>query len=663
MADWGGTITGTAASTESDGVNSASYDQQYTLYNSGRPTPTVRYSLSGLFRHFQTRTGSGPYSWLTEARPTGAMDWHTPLLDFRGDASYRADRDELGSTKLTGGAASVRAQTNLLNFPILYGVSSWAKNVNDLELIGYDTRTRTLSAGGTYSTNRVFANYEYSDLLTRNVITGIDRTTRSHTGNLELNRSFVKNLVNFQTNYQISSRTESDNSQITGEVLRTLQASAGLYLADPSPDFDVLESTPALIDGLVGIPAGPDFDLVNGTTHNFGLDFGVPLLVDHLHLYVDTLSTVQFTWTIWISSDNLNWTPIGSNLAAPFNSLFMRYEFAFEQVQTRYIKVSVSPQLLNTPIEVTELRGLIAGTGDRSNREYTDQRGSARIQIQPSKWLSLDAAGDALRQGASLTSLAREEDGLQTSLRFHPARLVDFSTRYQWNRTNYTDSDQEEGNTSSANTILRSQWSRAVSTAVSVDRGEEKTANILVRRSEASRLELRALLLPFLRYATQFNYSEDERFDSPDKIFSRTFSNSFEGDPTNRSQISITHRYETRTARVSAVLKYRVSLSGRLLYRLTDTVNLTGSATTSTDPRRDDRTYDGILSWTPTYKFSIGGAVNRIEGTSTAASNQYSIQTIYHWSVRTDVTASYSFNERENDMSTSSARLSFATRF
>ena len=80
LADWGGTITGTAASTESDGVNSASYDQQYTLYNSGRPTPTVRYSLSGLFRHFQTRTGSGPYSWLTEARPTGAMDWHTPLL-------------------------------------------------------------------------------------------------------------------------------------------------------------------------------------------------------------------------------------------------------------------------------------------------------------------------------------------------------------------------------------------------------------------------------------------------------------------------------------------------------------------------------------------------------------------------------------------------------
>jgi hypothetical protein len=154
------------------------------------------------------------------------MDWNTPLLDFRGDASYRSDRDELGQTKLTGGAGSVRAQTNLLNFPILYVASNWAKNVNDLDLIGYDTRTRTYSAGGTYSTNRLFANYEYSDLQTRNVETGIDRTTRSHTGNAEFTKSFAKSLFNFQSSYQVSSRKEMDNSQITGAVLLSLQAAA-----------------------------------------------------------------------------------------------------------------------------------------------------------------------------------------------------------------------------------------------------------------------------------------------------------------------------------------------------------------------------------------------------------------------------------------------------
>jgi hypothetical protein len=262
-----------------------------------------------------------------------------------------------------------------------------------------------------------------------------------------------------------------------------------------------------------------------------------------------------------------------------------------------------------------------------------------------------------------LTSLAREEDGMQTSMRFHPARLLDFSTRYQWTSTNYSDSDLEEGKTSSASIVLRSQWSRAISTTASVDRGEEKIENTLIRRGDAARFEFRTLLLPALRYTSQINYSEDERFDSRDKIFSRAFTNSFEGEPTNHSQINITHRYETRSAHVSAVLKYRVSISGRLLYRLTETINFTGSATSSTDPRREDRNYDGIVSWAPTHKFSLGGSVNRIEGTSTPSSNQYSIQTIYHWSIRTDVTASYSYNERENEMSASSARLSLMTRF
>ena len=159
QADWGGTVSGSAASSDVDGVSTTAFDQQYTLYATDRPTPNVRYTFSGLYRRLQARTDNGPYNWITEVRPTGALDMNLPIVNLRGDASYRSDRNEIGTTKLTSGVASVRGQTVWNRFPRLFASASWAKNVNDLELLGYDTRTRTYSTGGTFSSHNIFANY------------------------------------------------------------------------------------------------------------------------------------------------------------------------------------------------------------------------------------------------------------------------------------------------------------------------------------------------------------------------------------------------------------------------------------------------------------------------------------------------------------------------
>ena len=661
-ADWGGTVTGSAAVAEIDNVRSNSVEQYYTLYSSAQPTGTFRYSLSGLFRHLQNRTGNGPYSWTTETRPSASINWATQLWDLRGDGSYRIDRDELGTTKLTAGTASAYGQTTWTSLPRLFASSSWAKNVNDLDLIGYNTWTRSMSAGGNYSSHALYVNYEYSDLLTRNVDTNLDRTSRSHSGRADYTKALANQLVNVSTSYQVSSRLDKDNSTITGEPLSALQAT-GLYLADPSPDFDVLETAPALVDGLLDIAAGQDFDLVNGITHNFGLDFGQTVAIDHLHLYVDSLAALPLTWSIWQSSDNLNWSPVVTTIGAPFSTLFLRYEFAFSQTQTRFIKLTVSPQLLNTPVRVTELRGLIARTDLTSDERTTDQRGSARLQFQPAKWTSWDVSGDALRQSASLSALAREEDAAQTNLRFNPAKMVDLVTRYQWSRSNYTDTDNEFTYSTAAGAVLRSQWSRAISTSAMIDRTEEQDGKTRTRRGDRSRLELRTLVLPALRVTSQFSYSEDERFDTADKVFSRSINNNFEGEPTDRSQISVTYRYETRSARISAVRKYQSTVGGRLSYRLTETIHMVGNTTMTTDPAREDRAYDGIVSWTPTYKISLGGAFNRIESSQAENANQYSLQLVYNWSLRTELSASYSLNEREGDATSSSGRLSLFTRF
>ena len=78
-------------------------------------------------------------------------------------------------------------------------------------------------------------------MLTRNPDTDLDRVSRSHSGRADYTKSLLKRLVNIQTSYQITSRSERDNSSITGELLVPLAASAGLYLVDPAPEFDALE--------------------------------------------------------------------------------------------------------------------------------------------------------------------------------------------------------------------------------------------------------------------------------------------------------------------------------------------------------------------------------------------------------------------------------------
>jgi len=661
-AEWGGSVSAAASNSDVEGARSRALDQSYSLYTTREVSWATHYTLSGLFRHVQSQLGNDPYSWRTEVRPSGSLSWRPGILDFRGDASYRADRDEQGTSKLSSRTAGLYGQTTWESLPRLFGSVNWSKNVNDLELAGYDTRSRQASTGLTHSTRSVFLNYEFSDLRTRNAETGIDRVSQSHNGNIDVTRSLIKRAVTVQSSYQIVSRKERDLSQITGEVLAPLTAT-GLYLEDLSPEFEALSVSAGLSDGILTLPADEGLDLGNGRAHNFGLDFGVAVTVDHLHLYVDTTGIVPFEWTLWTSSDNLTWTQSGNMLQGNFSSQFQRLEFSFAPQQARYLKLAMAPQFLNTPIEVTELRGLVVRPEDDNRDRTTDHRGSAQLHVSPSKWLNFDVSGDVLRQEGSLLVLARHEDGWQSSLRIGRTERTDLSARYQWNRTSFTELDTSDNKTTSAGIVLRSRWNPALSTSASIGRAEEFQGSSQIRRNDNARFDVTARLFPALRMTSQLGYGEDSRFETDDIVLSRTVTTGFDGEPTNRSQISLTHRYETFSARVTAVRKYRTSLSARLGYRLTDTVQFTGSVAASEDPQRRDRTYDGYVSWLPTPKISLGASVNRIEGNITPWSNQYSLQGTYYWSPRTELSVSYALNERESEANASTGRVSLYSRF
>jgi len=662
-ADWGGSLIGSATSTNLDSNKSTSIDQEYFLHGTGQPTRTIRWSLNGMYRNTQSVSNYGDGNRTEEWQPSGALHWSTDALGVRADGSLRESHDNAGSANVKSHSAGLFAQTNLYKLPRVFGSINWAKNVNDLDLIGYDTRTRNISGGANYTTNRVFGSYSYSNMYVANGANDIRRSSDTHNGKLDYSISPVKRLVNLQASYQIASRAERDHSDATVQSLIVLPASAGLYLEDAAPDFDALEGAPGLIDGLLEVAANVDYDLVNGDYHNLGLDFGAPTDVDHLHLYLDTLAMTSQTWTLWTSGDNLNWTRFSTALGVQFNGAFRRIEFEFEQLNTRYIKLAPSPLLQVSPIRVSELRGLVTRLDRQATDRSTDHRGTARMNFTPAKWLQLEVGGEGLRQSSSQVTLARDEDILLSSFHFVPSELCNVTGRYQWSVTRYPSASVSETENTSQNVAIRSGWSRALTSTASVERREERVGSPLSRRGDYARVELNALLLPALRGSTQLSYSEDERFDNPDKLFARSMYYALDGEPTPRSQMSVSYRYDTFSARVSAPHPYRSTIGGRLSYRLTDAISFTTDVSATQDPTRDDQSIDMVASWMPTNKLSLGASLSTVQSNVTESVTLYSTQAIFRWTARTEVSGSLSVNETENLATATTSRVSLFTRF
>jgi hypothetical protein len=539
----------------------------------------------------------------------------------------------------------------------------WTRNLNDLELIGNDTRERVFGAGADYSSHGVSLLYDFGDRLTRNVTTRIDRISRTHLGRFDFSRGAFKQALTLETSYQLVSREERDRDRRSGETLIVLAQSAGLYADDQAPEFDALNSAPGLIDGILTTPASTDFNLSGSSYHNFGLDFGAPVSIDHVFLYTDTLANPDLRWSIWTSTDNLTWTQIRGRESAPFTPVFNRYEFAFAKVETRYIKLALEPALAVLPVYVTELRGLIArGSGDVPERS-TDQRGSAQLRFRPRKGLDFGIGGHLSHLSTTQTSFGRDEDGVLGNLRYAPGTKFETVGRYQRTRTHFAESTREAVTTEQSNLLVRWTLNAAATALASVDRHADSRENLLVRRSDGARTELRTVVFPALKSTSQVSYSEDHRFDVNDIYYTRTYGQSFDGEPTPRSTISVDYRYYDLSARYRVVPSYRETLALRGTYRMTDALTFSSEGSRSREPGHNGRNMNASLNWTATPKLNLGGTVNRIEGRSELTSTQWSLQGYFRWTTHTDLSFGYSIIQQQSAAEVNTARIGLNSRF
>jgi hypothetical protein len=252
-------------------------------------------------------------------------------------------------------------------------------NLYDADKASQDINQDFISLNSRYQYKGLQLNYYGTYLHSKDNILDLDVVQLTHSGRVSFSDSFFNNRVSLSTNYNILYQETTSVSAGKGFVSSQVFPGAGLSLIpDPSPSTTgALLPTPALIDGNLTASGGIDIGLpsLGGETRprSIGLDFLTPMAVSQLLVWVDKdLSSVSailnfffLNMTVFISSDNLNWTlvPLPSITLTPFQN---RFEINLANVITRYIKVVISPLSSAVPgapgfpnIFVTELQAFL----------------------------------------------------------------------------------------------------------------------------------------------------------------------------------------------------------------------------------------------------------------------------------------------------------------
>jgi hypothetical protein len=348
---------------------------------------------------------------------------------------------------------------NPAGFPEL-NLNYWHTHTyNDTETI--DT-VEKLFAGDTKYTigQNLHLRYFYTRDAKEDTLSGSETLDQAHNGRIDYSRSFFNRRLSLSTNYRI--RYSTFEFETTGEVNSPLLRSAGLSSIDDTPeDGPALNLNPALIDGNLTASAGLNIGL-NGddtTLVNIGLDFGFPVDVDKIRIYVDrnlSASVINyFSWSIYTSPDNLDtstWTFQETVSPAIFGTFENYFEISFSVVNTRYIKVVTRPLSPTVPdaavfpnIFVTEMEAFSTqlGTGDKKEIINADHNYNLNLTGK---------LGDKMILGYNLYYRLREQDQdpfstekteLSNGINFNYLFNRVFSARASISRIDRTEDDLE----------------------------------------------------------------------------------------------------------------------------------------------------------------------------------------------------------------------------
>jgi len=227
--------------------------------------------------------------------------------------------------------------------------------------------------------------YLYTRIDRANDISGSGTLENNHNGTIDYSHSFLNNRLAMSTGYRIRQNTLESDALETADV--PLLRSAGLALIDVSPEDESLDPNPELIDGNTSASAGLNIGLSGDETEltAIGIDFGFPVSVEKLHVWVDrhlplSISSA-YSWSIYTSPDNnpgATWTLLTTLSSVAFGTLDNRFEIAVPKTTARFFMVTVrplSPAIADAAvfpdIFITEMQAFATSSGLTGNDKLT----------------------------------------------------------------------------------------------------------------------------------------------------------------------------------------------------------------------------------------------------------------------------------------------------
>jgi hypothetical protein len=385
--------------------SSRAFFQQYSLAADTRLYPNLRLLAAGLFQKTDATTstnGQGSWATVTVTRPYIDLTLRTPV--FGVGVNY---------TSVTTESKALNARTTTFKHDAYGGILGWKPE-------GLPTLDMTLTRSYNYDVDRVMQNtvndqvslfsrydptrtvrlrYQGNYSETQDRLTDVETKSIGNDVRVNYDDQYLRNRVTVSAYYDYGRRASEITTSGQGTVNFQVFAVDGLFLNSDNLLTDPLRSAPFLIDNTMIGPTNATNNIGSATSatsppdtvaRNIGLQFAAATEMNALDVWVYSVTGVtidtavpaylpapvagSFTWSVYTSTDNLNWRLHQTGVSAPYEIDAARpgvgrFEITFPNVATKYIKVVVSPlspfaaggQGRDFPgIYVTELQAFIA---------------------------------------------------------------------------------------------------------------------------------------------------------------------------------------------------------------------------------------------------------------------------------------------------------------
>lgn len=370
--------TDAAGNTTKTGSNN--YNERFTLNVNHNLFPNLNLNAGGTFEKDISDPTNEEVAGKTEVTRIRPFVWLT-LRDpvYNASLGYDLKEDSLKTTGLPK-TTLIQEDFNALfdwkpdGFP-------WTKinfirtNTHDEPRSAQDTQKDFALLKSQYIYQGLDASYTGTYLNTRDKIRDSESTQWSNEGKLAYATTLFNGRTSINSDNRLNVTTIDTINAGQGQISVPVFSSAGLSALSDTPISVTLTQNPGLIDGNLVASAGLNIGSSTGGNtqrRNIGLDFLTPVDVNSLLVWVDTdLSqniaiANSFSWDIYTSADNLNWTLVTTVPFAPFGPFLNRFEIDFPTVRTRFIKAVTRPlplsvlNALNFPnILVTEIQAFL----------------------------------------------------------------------------------------------------------------------------------------------------------------------------------------------------------------------------------------------------------------------------------------------------------------